>query len=235
MPKESNLELKVGVFVVAALVALGVFIFSVSDFSMLAKGKNVRAVFNFANGLKKSAPVRFAGVDSGIVQDIGVFYDESEGQMKVEADLWLSAGTRIPEDSTVIINQLGLMGEKYVEILPGEKTDNVIEDGSTLIGEDPVALEELSKMFSNLAGKLEQSIDGFNEVVLSEENRRSLASTLESLSLITTDIRTVTTDLKNGEGTMGRFFYDPSLYRNLQEMTADLKENPWKLLYRPKR
>ena len=71
MPKESNLEFKVGLFVLIAIIGLIMFIFSVSDSSVLEKGKSVNVVFGFANGLKKSAPVRIAGVDEGIVEEIG--------------------------------------------------------------------------------------------------------------------------------------------------------------------
>lgn len=228
MPRESNLELKVGAFVVAGLVALGAVIFSVSDFSLFNKGRNITAVFGFAGGLKKNAPVRVAGVERGLVKDLQIFYDRSDERTKVKVRMWLGDDTRIPADSTIIINQLGLMGEKYVEIIPGQDKENFLSDAATIAGRDPVAMEELSSMFDGIARELEKSIAGFNEVVLNEKNRQSLAGTLESLHAITGDIR-------SGQGTLGQLLYDDGLYQNLEEMTADLKENPWKLLYRPKR
>ena len=41
-------------------------------------------------------------------------------------------------------------------------------------------------------------------------------------------------NVKEGEGTVGKLFYDDSIYHNIEEMFGDLKKHPWKLLYRPK-
>ena len=40
--------------------------------------------------------------------------------------------------------------------------------------------------------------------------------------------------LKNGEGTIGKFLTDDGIYNNLEDFTADIKANPWKLMNRPK-
>ena len=226
MPKEINLELKVGAFVLLAFVFLTAFIFSLSDFSAFEKGVSMEVIFGFANGLKKSAPVRFAGVDCGLVKDINVFFDKKEGKTKVKINVWLKAGTDIPADSVVTINQLGLLGEKYVEIIPGVSTDH-LNEGSVLSSKDPIAMEKISEMVSQLAGKIEQSVDGFNAVVNNEKNQKAFEITLEGISLIITNVR-------EGKGTVGKLFYDESIYDDLEDLTSDLKANPWKLLYRPK-
>lgn len=227
MPRESNLEMKVGFFVIAGFLALSAFIFSISDFSAFEKGRNIRVIFGFANGVKKSAPVRFAGVDTGLVKDITVFYDRKDGKTKVEILAWLKEGTEIPQDSKVSINQLGLLGEKYIEIEPGVDTEHFLDEGDTIFGEDPIAVEKLSTMIADLATKIEISVDGFNKVVQNETNQKSLEDTLAGISLIVTNI-------KEGKGTVGKLLYDEGIYDDLQDFTADLKANPWKLLYRPK-
>ncbi|HLD69974.1 MAG TPA: MlaD family protein [Candidatus Omnitrophota bacterium] len=226
MPKESNLELKVGAFVVSAFILLTAFIFSISDFSAFQKGENLKVIFGFANGLKKAAPVRFAGVDCGRVKETNVFYDKKEGKTKVQVDIWLKAGTDVPVDSVVTINQLGLLGEKYVEIIPGASVD-LLRDGSALIGKDPIAMEKISEMVTQLAQKVDKSIEGFNSVVNNRKNQESLENTLLGISDIVTNVR-------EGKGTVGRLFFDESLFENLHDLTSDLKDNPWKLLYRPK-
>ncbi len=227
MSRESNLELKVGLFVVAAFIALTAFIFSVSDFSSFEEGRSIKAIFGFANGLKKSAPVRFAGVEAGIVKDITIFFDPKEAKTKVAVDCWLKTGVEIPVDSQVTINQLGLLGEKYIEIIPGLDTEKFVEKGDALVGKDPIAVEKLTEMISQVAQKVELSIDGFNKVVQSEKNRKSLEDTLQGMSLIVGNI-------KDGKGTVGKLLYDDSIFENLDDFTTDLKANPWKLLYRPK-
>ena len=227
MPKESHLELKVGIFVFIGIVCFTYFIFSISDYSSFEKGKKINFTFGFANGLKKSAPVRFAGVDTGIVKDLKVFFDSEAKQTKVVVDVWLKADTKIPLDSTVIINQLGLLGEKYIEIIPGVDQENFFEEERTYVGKDPTPQEKITEKISTIAMKLEQTVDGVNSVILTEHNKQSIETTLAGLSHIVTNV-------KEGHGTVGRLFYDEGFYDDLHALTSDLKENPWKLLYRPK-
>ncbi len=235
MPKESNLELKVGTFMLIALIALVIFIFRVSDLSVLEKGKSVRVVFGFANGLKKSAPVRIAGVDEGIVKNIKLFFDRADQRTKVEVELWIKKNTKIPSDSVVMVNQLGMMGEKYIEIIPGEDTQKYLEEGQTVMGKDPIAQAAISDRMMEVSNQLENTISGINRLVSDEKNIESIKMTLKNLSLMTGSLDNIVSDMSEGQGTVGKLLYDDRLYENLEGMTADLKENPWKLLYRPKK
>lgn len=235
MPKESNLEFKVGIFIFLALILLAVFIFSVNDASVFKEGKSLRVIFGFANGLKKSAPVRVAGVDQGMVRDIHLFYDHEENRIKVEAEMWMKKDVIIPQDSVVFINQLGLMGEKYVEITPGKDAKNFFKDNELCRGKDPIAQEAISERILEMTKKLDQTVAGLNKILQDEDNIVSIHDTLENLSFLTGNLNHIAEDVKRGQGTVGKLLYDDNLYKNLQELSSDLKENPWKLLYRPKK
>jgi len=234
MPKESNLEFKVGLFILISLVGLIIFIFSVSDSSVLDKGKSVRIVFGFANGLKKNAPVRIAGVDEGIVKGINLFFDRADRKTKVEVDLWIKKETKIPNDSTVMVNQLGMMGEKYIEIFPGTDTQNFFEEGQVYRGKDPIAQAAISERMLEVSDQLENTISGINRLLSDERNIKSFGNALENLSLLTGSLDDILYNVSEGKGTIGKFLYDDRFYEDLEGMAADLKENPWKLLYRPK-
>lgn len=234
MPKESNLEFKVGLFVLISLVGLIMFIFSVSDSSVLDKGKSIRVVFGFANGLKKNAPVRIAGVDEGNVKSISLFFDRADRKTKVEVDLWIKKETRIPNDSTVTVNQLGMMGEKYIEIFPGTDTQNFFKEGQVYRGKDPIAQSAISERILEVSDQLESTISGVNRLLSDERNIKSFGDTLENLSLLTGSLDDILYTVSEGKGTIGKFLYDDRFYEDLEGMAADLKENPWKLLYRPK-
>lgn len=227
MPKEKNLEFTVGLFVLIALFGLSAFIFSITDSPIFEEGKTLKVVFNFANGIKKSAPVRVAGVDQGIVKEIRLFFDEQDHKTKAEIEMWVKKEAQIPKDSTFLINQLGLMGEKYIEVTPGNDTREFLQDGEVMIGVDPIAQEAIAQKVMEVAGKLDK-------MVSDEKTKGSLGATLENLSLVTGNLRDITSNIKDGKGTIGRILYDERLYDDLQGLTADLRQNPWKLLYRPK-
>jgi len=234
MPKESHLEFKVGLFVLLGLVALTIFIFSISDSNLFEKGQMMKVIFGFANGLNKNAPVRVAGVEEGVITDIKLFFDRHESRTKVEVEIRINKDTKIPQDSEVMINQLGLLGEKYVEIIPGTDTQNFFEAGDTMMGKDPIPQNVISDRVMEVADKLDKSIAGLNEIIRDEQNVTSIRETLANLSNMTGSFKDVLADVKAGKGNVGKFFYDDRLYDDLQGFTTDIKENPWKLLYRPK-
>jgi phospholipid/cholesterol/gamma-HCH transport system substrate-binding protein len=226
MPKELDLEVKVGAFVLAAIICLVGFIFSISDFSVFKKGESYQVMFQFANGLKKGAPVRVAGVDAGHIRGIKVSYDAAKHLTDVNVDMWMEQGHSIPADSKFMINQLGLLGEKYLEIRPGS-SDVLLVPGATVHGEDPVPMETITKTLGSLGAQAEITLNSINTGILSDANKLALASMLANGAAVTASIR-------NGDGTVGKFLTDPSVFKNLDELSADLKAHPWKLFYRPK-
>ncbi len=224
MPKESNLEFKVGLFVIAGIVLLTFFVFSVGGSSFMNKGKVIKVVFDFANGLKKNAPVRIAGVDKGIVKKIDLFFDIKDRKTKASVKLLVDQEVKIPGDSTVMINQLGLMGEKYVEIIPGVVTDSFYEDGQVILGKDPIAQEILAERLMEVAHELEQSILSVNKVVGDGERMEAIGSTIDNLNTMTFKVNEILVSLQEGKGTLGRLLNDDALYDNLEGLTSDLSD-----------
>ncbi len=235
MSKNTKVEYKVGIFVLMALGALTVFIFSVTDSSIFAKGKTIKVVFGFVNGVKISAPVRVAGVDGGIVKDIRLFFDQKALKTKVEIDLWVEEDLRIPVDSIIMINQLGILGEKYVEVIPGINTSEFFEEGKIYYGKDPIAMESLSERVFAITHELEGTISGVNQIINDEQNILAIRKALDSVSIASSGLSDIIGDLKSEKGTVGKLLYDEALYDDLQMFALDLKENPWKLFYRPKK
>jgi phospholipid/cholesterol/gamma-HCH transport system substrate-binding protein len=227
MSRDSGLELKVGSFVLMAILALSFLIISVSDLSVFEKGRHIQVVFGFASGLREAAPVRLAGVEVGLVKKLQVFVDNNDGgKTKVLVNVWIRDNIGIPADSKITINQLGILGEKYLEIIPGTSKD-LISDDSITVGQDPVPIEKITERVATLMAKLETTVDSVNNGILTDKNKQSLENALAGFGA-------VGMDLKEGRGTLGKLLTDESIYDNLDDLTVDLKSNPWKLLYRPK-
>lgn len=207
-------ELEVGIFVFIGLIILVVFVLMIGDFRIINPGYSFKVSFGFANGITVSAPVRLSGVEVGEVKGINIGYDEQTKKPLVLVDVWVKKGTRIPIDSRVWVNMLGVLGEKYIEIIPGQNYQGLLRKGSLIIGEDPVAIQELTDLSRTIAIQ-------FGE-------------TIEKLSLTLDSLNAVLVNVKDGKGNVGRLFFDESLYNNIDEMFADLRKNPWKLLYKQK-
>lgn len=234
MPRETNLEYKVGAYVIVAFFVLVAFIFSVGDSSFFQKGEIFRLVFLYANGLKISAPVRIAGVETGLVRKMTIFYDPIEKKTKVEVLIWVKENVRIPTDSRILINQLGLFGEKYVEIIPGQKQNQFFTVQDTIIGQTPVMQEDIAQRVLDATSQVEKGVAGISKIINDEENRHSIKNALARLSTATERFDRLGAQIENGRGTVGKLLFDEGLYDDLKMLTTDLKDNPWKLLYRPR-
>ncbi len=228
MPQEKNLAFKVGLFVSLAIILLIFFIFSISDSPVFEQGNTLKVVFGFANGLKKSAPVRVAGVDQGIVKDLQLFFDAKDQKIKAQINLWIKKELQIPQDSVIMINQLGLMGEKYIEIIPGKDTTEFLGEDQALVGIDPVAQEAIAQKIMEVA-------TGLDKMINDKTIKASIGDTWNDFSLLTENLTQITSDIRGGQGTLGMLLYDRRMYEDLHGLTADLRANPWKLLYRPRK
>lgn len=211
--KTRSLELKVGIFVFIGLVILTYFVLMIGDFKLMKHGYHIKTVFGFANGIKVGAPLRLAGVDVGEVKEIKLSH-EKEGKTIVFLTAWVENEVKIPKDSRAWVNTLGLLGEKYLEVIPGKDYQHILKENDILLGEDPTSVQEVTDLVKDIS-------------LQAKDTLTSLQSTLASAEVLLKDIH-------EGRGTVGKLFTDDRLYTDLEEMFADLKKHPWKLLYRPK-
>jgi len=154
----SKLELKVGIFIFIGLAIMVTFVLLISDIKTMASGYTVKFKFNFVNGVKVGAPVRFAGVDVGEVKDIRIIFNPKEQKSDIEISGLIRQGIKIPADSVVWVNTLGLLGEKYIEIMPGKNYSMVIKPNDTLIGNDPMAMQEVGELAKKIAGDIDLTL-----------------------------------------------------------------------------
>lgn len=160
---KTKLEMKLGFFVLIGLIILAAFVLSIGSFKTWTSGYRISFIFNFANGIKIGAPVRFAGIDSGVVKEIKFSFAPEERKTKIQVTCWVSRNVRIPCDSTIWVNTLGLLGEKYIEIMPGEDYDNCLKENQSMVGVDPLAMHELVRAGKDIVDNLEASIEKINK------------------------------------------------------------------------
>lgn len=149
--EERGFELKVGIFVFIGIVVLFTIVFSIGKIYIFQPGYSIRVIFNYAGGIADAAPARLAGVDVGEVEGINIFYDEEIMRTRVEVLVWLKKNVKIEKNAIVRVNTLGMLGEKYLEIIPGTEETGFVEANGILIGEDPVMLDELAEDLKDLA------------------------------------------------------------------------------------
>lgn len=155
---KTKLELKVGIFVFVGLIILAIFILSIGGFKTWSSGYRINLDFNFVNGVKVGAPVRFAGVDVGEVKKVKLEFLRQENRSNVRLEVLIRNIIKIPADSSVWVNTLGLLGEKYVEIIPGTDYANCLKANGSLVGVDPLPIHQLFKNAESILRNLDLGI-----------------------------------------------------------------------------
>ncbi|MDD4981004.1 MAG: MlaD family protein [Candidatus Omnitrophica bacterium] len=156
---KSKLELKVGIFVFVGLLILTLFVLYIGDFKTMASTYEVSFLFNFANGVKIGAPVRFAGVDVGEIKEINFIQLPSKPKPVVQIIGLVKKDIKIPPDSSIWVNTLGLLGEKYIEIMPGNDFTKFVKPKQHIVGVDPIPMQEVSVLAKNIAQNLNEGIE----------------------------------------------------------------------------
>lgn len=141
-----TLEIGVGLFLLAGLLALLLLALRVSGLSVGSAGETYKVYAHFDNiaGLTVRAKVTMAGVTIGRVTAIDLDRDSYTGRVTMELEKKVD---NLPTDSTASILTAGLLGEKYIGISVGGD-DQSLKDGSTIRDtQSALVLEDLIGKF----------------------------------------------------------------------------------------
>lgn len=124
-------ELAVGVFVILAAVALFFLAMKVSGLmgnNNYGSSYTLTAQFNNVNGLKPRAKITISGVTIGRVKAIRL--DPKTLQANVDMSIDSEVNT-IDDDAYVMVATNGILGEKYLKIVPGSG-EKYYKDGDVI-------------------------------------------------------------------------------------------------------
>lgn len=117
MQRNLSVELRVGVFVLAALLIGTALAFVIGNRSNLWESKApYRAGFANVDGLRAGSPVLIGGVNVGTVSGVTL---QDDGRIAVSLNVVESARHLVREDSEAMVGNKGLLGDKLVQITVG--------------------------------------------------------------------------------------------------------------------
>jgi len=146
MARTKVIEVAVGAFMAAGIVALFFLAMQVSNLSSLNAddGYDVMARFDNIGSLKVRAPVTMAGVRVGRVKEI--MFDKETYEAVVTLQIEAGYDT-IPDDTFAKIFTAGLLGEQYIGLDPGGN-DQFLERGSQIsLTQSALVLEDIIGQF----------------------------------------------------------------------------------------
>jgi len=125
-------------------------------------------------------------------------------ETRVELGLILDKKARVREDSIAYIGTTGFIGDAYIGITPGT-AQNFLKKGETITSEDPVETREIMKRAEDISKNL--------DVILADA-KTIVADNKDKVDIMVTNLEAIT--------------------ENFKEFSADIKEHPWKLLFKGK-
>lgn len=139
--RERALEFKVGLLILISSAVLVGFLFILGNFS-LRSGFELKLDFDYIGALQPGAPVKVSGIKVGKVNNVefigGKIDPEIKQRVQVRVTVWVEDRVRdsIRGDAEFFINTAGVLGEQYLEIVPGKDWDKPPIAAGAIIHDD---------------------------------------------------------------------------------------------------
>jgi len=184
-------DLRVGIFVLCGLVLAAVAIFYVTGSNFFGAKYRLVTYMPEVDGLATGAPVDLDGLPVGNVESISLTPRPQNLAHSVTVVLSVQKKfqDQIRSDSSASLATQGLLGDRYVTITRGI-TGSILPDNGVLQA---------------------KNVAGTNEVI-----ERS-AELMQSATELTDELRQTINGINEGQGTLGKFMRDPSLYNHLDD------------------
>ncbi len=244
--KLSISELRVGIFMLAALLVLGFLIINSSgDFNPFEKRLKLRVRFASADGLKSNAEVQLAGVSIGKVSDVRFLPADSPNGERIEAKLSVTQtldgkpiSDLIRTDSTAQLVATSVLGnDKMINIVPGTVKGQPAEEDTLLASATAISMNQLTSTGNDLLNQINKLAIPANEIlnkanqgegtlgrVINDESLyKSLDGAVSETRATMTRLQKTIDKINEGKGSAGKLVNDPALYDSLNKTVAHLE------------
>lgn len=193
--KTSNTQkFNLGLFVILSTILLIIALYFIGNRqNIFGNTFRISAVFNNANGLQLGNNVRYSGINVGTVKNITMINDST---ICVDMIIENKILQHIKKNAVAAISSDGLVGSMVINIAPGKEISATITPGDTI--------KSYSKISTN-------------------DMLETLNTTNDNAAQLIADFLKITTDIKEGKGTLGMLIKDPELATNLKQTISNLK------------
>lgn len=235
MPSQQQVkwsQLKVGVLVLVALVALTALVFLMSGTTGgFFEGKiTVRSYFENSAGLKVGAPVNLEGVTVGSVKAIRIAPSRQLTPVEVTMKIGKNFQPFIHSDSKTSLDTIGVLGDTVVDIDSKFATGAAVQNGGELKTTETPNLSDVIKssqgtieQLNTILGKVDNLVDALNS------GKGSIGQLINDPALYNRALQTLNQlqalvdDVSNGKGSIGKLVTDDTLYTRANDTVGRLQ------------
>ena len=219
----NTLETRLGIFVALAVIAAVLILETVGGVERFRRGYRVNGLFNNIQELKVGDRVKMAGVEIGRVQSLALTNNKVLVTMKVAA----ARRNEVKTDSIASVKFTGLLGQNYVAIDFGTPGAPPASEDAYLNTEEQADVSAIMQKIDNVATGVEnltKSFTGFKIddllgplINLIDANQVPLTTTISN-------VQSITTQIAQGKGTVGKLIYDETLYNSALSSVTKLED-----------
>lgn len=185
----------VGIFVFAGMIIFATGILVLGgQKKSFMSSLQVVAMFQDIGGLAKGDNVWYSGVKVGTIKSITF---TGPHNIAVRMDIEKKSREFIHKDVRAKVSSDGLVGNKIIALAGGTPEVPAVEDGDTIIVETAISTDEIMSTL--------------------QVNNKSLVE-------ITGNLKEITKNIRNGQGTLGRLIADDAAYTSLEGTLATLQK-----------
>ena len=243
MQRRESTPIKVGIFVFSGVFLAMLVIFLLGSEKQIFKRQyTLLTTFKDISGLRVGAQVQLAGLNVGMVDEISFSQDLNDKKVEVKLAINKEYQDRIRRDSVAEISTQGLLGDKYVFVSLGTPPNEPLRDGESLKTDEKAGFEAILSKANKMMEKLDSGVESVDAILkevqtgsgllhslIYETDERPLgrnfAAISEELKNTSKDLRQITAKINKGEGTVGAFLQDPSLYYDIRRLFARVERN----------
>lgn len=189
----STAEFKVGALVVSIGALIALMSMQVSDDpSFLGRSKKAWFYLENANGLTKGSAIRSAGIPVGAIKEISL----QEGKARI--DVSVKSDVPLTRSAQVEMRANGILGDKYIEISPGNSTDPKLEDGGQIANvKTGGSLDDVMSQVSSITTSLKDVAKNLNEATTANgTNEHIVGRIVQNIEKLTGDLSQMTSENK---------------------------------------
>jgi phospholipid/cholesterol/gamma-HCH transport system substrate-binding protein len=187
MKKDFSSQAKVGIFVFLALVVLVYVTIDVSNRTLTAGATiTVYTELDNAEGITKKTPVQVAGIPVGAVESVELVQGRrARLGLRVKRDVQITKGMEVQ------VRTRGVLGDTYIELIPGPVGDTPVGHGEYLARTlRPLDYQDLIQSSTVVARDLKDITASIKEYTVSE--RSSMAIILKNMEKMTSKMASFT-------------------------------------------
>jgi len=215
MKNQKAINFRVGLFVIIAIAILSIIIFLLGgEQSYFEKSYTLKTSFKNTAGLIKGAAVRLSGVRIGAVTDLG-FAADPVGDKVINVTMLISKGgmARLNPDSKATIKTEGLLGDKFIEILPGQEPPlTALPETLTIQSQTPIEFASIIGQSGDLITNvisISESLDKIVKGIGEGKNLENINQTIASVKASSEALQKNMEAIATGNGILNTMIYGP--------------------------